>query len=95
MERKQHTCTTVKVVLLISVFLVSGIPNVSSQQNPYTPEVDYSCDETLYLDVEFEYQVNYLNYVTCTVTNNNPHNLVVKITTEEWEHTIDGPFDSN
>ena len=95
MERERQSCTTVKVVLLISVFLLSGIPNVSSQQNLYAPEVDYSCDETLYLDVEFVYQVSYLNYVTCTVTNNNSHNLVVKITTEEWEHTTDGPFDSN
>lgn len=94
MERKKQSWTTVKVVLLISLFLLSGIPNVSSQQNPYTPEVDYSCYKTLYLDVEFVYLVNYVNYVSCKVTNNNSHNLVVKIT-EEWENTIDGPFDTN
>ena len=31
------------VVLTVLLFLLSGIPNVSSQQNPYAPEIDYSC----------------------------------------------------
>ena len=92
MEIKKQSWTTVKVVLLISLFILSGIPNVSSQQNPYTPEVNYSCYETLYLDVEFV--GGHYDYVSCRVTNNNSHNLVVKIT-EEWENTIDGPFYTN
>ena len=46
------------VVLTVLLFLLSGIPNVSSQQNPYAPEIDYSCVDvtTNGLEVEYEHQ---------------------------------------
>ena len=85
------------VVLSILLFLLSGIPNVSSQQNPYAPEIDYSC-----IDIsggnpngsglEVEYEDDY-GYVKCTISNNNPHDVTVKIS-EEWEHNVDGLYES-
>ena len=86
------------VVLSILLFLLSGIPNVSSQQNPYAPEIDYSC---LYIGdnsgvasqkgLEVEYEDDY-GYLKCTISNNNPHNVTVEIS-EEWEHNVDGLYE--
>ena len=85
------------VVLTVLLFLLSGIPNVSSQQNAYAPEIDYSC-----IDIsggnpngsglEVEYEDDY-GYVKCTISNNNPHDVTVKIS-EEWEHNVDGLYES-
>ena len=84
------------VVLTVLLFLLSGISNVSSQQNPYAPEIDYSC-----IDIsggnrngsglEVEYEDDY-GYVKCTISNNNPHDVTVKIS-EEWEHNVDGLYE--
>ena len=88
------------VVLTVLLFLLSGIPNVSSQQNPYAPEIDYSC---VYIGdnsgvasqkgLEVEYEDDF-GYVKCTISNNNPHDVTVKIS-EEWEHNVDGPYEEN
>ena len=81
------------VVLPILVFLLSGSPNVSSQQNPYAPEIDYSCVDLTNngLEVQSEYQYGFLK---CSIRNNNPHDVTVKIS-EEWEHNVDGPYEEN
>jgi hypothetical protein len=81
------------VVLPILLFLLSGIPNVSSQQNPYAPEIDYSCVDLTNngLEVQSEYQYGFLK---CSIRNNNPHDVTVKIS-EEWEHNVDGPYEEN
>ena len=86
------------VVLTVLLFLLSGIPNVSSQQNPYAPEIDYSC---VYIGdnsgvasqkgLEVEYEDDF-GYVKCTISNNNPHDVTVKIS-EEWENNVDGPYE--
>lgn len=81
------------VVLTVLLFLLSGIPNVSSQQNPYAPDIDYSCVEywgDAQLEVEYEDEYG---YVKCTISNNNPHDVTVKIS-EEWEHNVDGLYES-
>ena len=88
------------VFLSVLLFLLSGIPNVSSQQNPYAPEIDYSC---VYIGdnsgvasqkgLEVEYEDDF-GYVKCTISNNNPHDVTVKIS-EEWEHNVDGPYEEN
>ncbi len=84
------------VVLTVLLFLLSGIPNVSSQQNPYTPEIDYSCVDVSGgnpngsgLEVEYE---DIYGYVKCTISNNNLHDVTVKIS-EEWEHNVDGLYE--
>ena len=92
MDIKSQSWTTVKVVISILLFLLPGIPNVSSQQNPYAPEVDYFCDDFAYLDVEYEYY--YGNYITCTISNSNPHDVYVEIS-EEWENNIDGLYQAD
>ena len=89
-------CPRFTVFLPVLLFLLSGIPNVSSQQNPYAPEIDYSC-----IDIsggnpngsglEVEYEDDY-GYVKCTISNNNPHDVTVKIS-EEWEHNVDGLYE--
>ena len=89
MEREKQSWTTVKVVLAIFLFLLSGIPNVSSQQNPYAPEVNYFCDNSVSISVEYEY---WYAEVTCTISNSNPHDVTVKIS-EEWENSVDGPYE--
>ena len=80
------------VVLTVLLFLLSGIPNVSSQQNPYAPEIDYSCVGYWHAQLEVEYEDEY-GYVQCTISNNNPHDVTVKIS-EEWEHNVDGLYES-
>lgn len=80
------------VVLTVLLFLLSGIPNVSSQQNPYAPEIDYSCVGYWDAQLEVEYEDEY-GYVQCTISNNNPHDVTVKIS-EEWEHNVDGLYES-
>ena len=80
------------VVLTVLLFLLSGIPNVSSQQNPYAPEIDYSCVGYWHAQLEVEYEDEY-GYVQCTISNNNPHDITVKIS-EEWEHNVDGLYES-
>ena len=77
------------VVLPILLFLLSGIPNVSSQENPYAPEVDYFCDDNVLMSVEYQY---YKWDVICSISNNNPHDVNVKIS-EEWEYNVDGPYE--
>jgi len=89
-EREKQSWTTVKVVLLMSLFILSGIPNVSSQQNPYAPEVDYFCDDNVFISVEFEWSQYWDVY--CSISNNNPHDVTVKIS-EEWENNVDGPYE--
>jgi len=89
MDRENQSWTTVKVVVSILLFLLSGIPNVSSQQNPYAPEVDYFCDDNVFISVEYQY---YKWDVTCSISNNNPHDVTVKIS-EEWENNVDGPYE--
>ena len=84
------------VVLTVLLFLLSGIPNVSSQQNPYAPEIDYSCIDNSGGNpngsgLEVEYEDDY-GYVKCTISNNNPHDVTVKIS-EEWEHNVDGLYE--
>ena len=79
------------VVLTVLLFLLSGIPNVSSQQNPYAPEIDYSCVGYWHAQLEVEYEDEY-GYVQCTISNNNPHDVTVKIS-EEWEHNVDGLYE--
>ena len=87
-------CPRFTVVLPVLLFLLSGIPSVSSQQNPYAPEIDYSCvyigDNSAggHKGLEVEYEDDY-GYVKCTISNNNPHDVTVKIS-EEWEHNVDG-----
>jgi hypothetical protein len=80
------------VVLTVLLFLLSGIPNVSSQQNPYAPEIDYSCVGYWDAQLEVEYEDEY-GYVQCTISNNNPHDVTVKIS-EEWGHNVDGLYES-
>ena len=92
MDIKSQSWTTVKVVISILLFLLPGIPNVSSQQNPYAPEVDYFCDDSAYLDVEYEYYQ--FNYIKCTISNSNPHDVYVEIS-EEWENNIDGLYQAD
>ena len=77
------------VVFCITLFLLSGIPNVSSQENPYAPEVDYFCDDNVLMSVEYQY---YKWDVICSISNNNPHDVNVKIS-EEWEYNVDGPYE--
>ena len=89
MDREIRSWTTVKVVMSILLFLLSGVPNVSSQQNPYAPEVDYFCDDNVFISVEYQY---YKWDVTCSISNNNPHDVTVKIS-EEWENNVDGPYE--
>ena len=97
-DRDSQSLTTIKIVIAIFLFLLSGIPNVSSQQNPYAPEIDYSC---IYIGdnsgvasqkgLEVEYEDDY-GYVKCTISNNNPHDVTVKIS-EEWGHNVDGLYE--
>jgi len=77
------------VVFCITLFLLSGIPNVSSQENPYAPEIDFSCSD--YSPLSVEYDSNY-GEVDCSISNRNPHDVTVKIS-EEWEHSISGPYE--
>jgi hypothetical protein len=96
MGKNVINCPRFTVVLTVLLFLLSGVPNVSSQQNPYAPEIDYSC-----IDIsggnpngsglEVEYEDDY-GYVKCTISNNNPHDVTVKIS-EEWEHNVDGLYE--
>ena len=90
-SKESESLTTVKVVISILLFLLSGIPSVSSQQNPYAPEVDYFCDDSAYLDVEYEWG-SY--FITCSISNNNPHDVYVEIS-EEWENNVDGPYQAD
>ena len=92
MDIESQSWTTVKVVISILLFLLPGIPNVSSQQNPYAPEVDYFCDDFAYLDVEYEYYQ--FNYIKCTISNSNPHDVYVEIS-EEWENDVDGLYQAD
>lgn len=91
-DRESQSLTTIKIVIAIFLFLLSGIPNVSSQQNPYAPEIDYSCVGYWHAQLEVEYEDEY-GYVQCTISNNNPHDVTVKIS-EEWEHNVDGLYES-
>ena len=86
-------CPRFTVVLPVLLFLLSGIPNVSSQQNPYAPEIDYSCVGYWDAQLEVEYEDEY-GYVQCTISNNNPHDVTVKIS-EEWVHNVDGLYESS
>ena len=97
-DRVSQSLTTIKIVIAIFLFLLSGIPNVSSQQNPYAPEIDYSCEYigdnsgvASQKGLEVEDEDDY-GYVKCTISNNNPHNVTVKIS-EEWEHNVDGLYE--
>ena len=90
-DRESQSLTTIKIVIAIFLFLLSGVPNVSSQQNPYAPEVDYFCDDFAYLDVEYEWG-SY--FITCSISNNNPHDVYVEIS-EEWENNVDGPYQAD
>jgi hypothetical protein len=95
-DRESQSLTTIKIVISVLLFLLSGIPNVSSQQNPYAPEIDYSCVEIgdgNRKGLEVEYEDDY-GYVKCSISNNNPHDVTVKIS-EEWEHNVDGPYEEN
>ncbi|MAD72738.1 MAG: hypothetical protein CL973_02975 [Euryarchaeota archaeon] len=92
-DRVSQSLTTIKIVIAIFLFLLSGIPNVSSQQNPYAPEIDYSCVEVIGRGLEVEYEYEY-EYIKCTISNNNPHDITVKIS-EEWEHNVDGLYESS
>jgi len=93
MGKNVITCPRFTVVLTVLLFFLSGIPNVSSQQNPYAPEIDYSCVDLTNngLEVQSEYQYGFLK---CSIRNNNPHDVTVKIS-EEWEHNVDGPYEEN
>ena len=91
-DRESQSLTTIKIVIAIFLFLLSGVPNVSSQQNPYAPEIDYSCVGYWHAQLEVEYEDEY-GYVQCTISNNNPHDVTVKIS-EEWEHNVDGLYES-
>ena len=77
------------VVLCMFLFFLSGTPTVSSQENPYAPEIDFSCSD--YSPLSVEYDSNY-GEVDCSISNRNPHDVTVKIT-EEWEHSISGPYE--
>ena len=90
-DRESQSLTTIKIVIAIFLFLLSGVPNVSSQQNPYAPEIDYSCVGYWHAQLEVEYEDEY-GYVQCTISNNNPHDVTVKIS-EEWEHNVDGLYE--
>ena len=90
--RESQSLTTIKIVIAIFLFLLSGVLNVSSQQNPYAPEIDYSCEGYWHAQLEVEYEDEY-GYVQCTISNNNPHDVTVKIS-EEWEHNVDGLYES-
>jgi hypothetical protein len=92
MGKNVINCPRFTVVLTVLLFLLSGIPNVSSQQNPYAPEIDYSCVGYWDAQLEVEYEDEY-GYVQCTISNNNPHDVTVKIS-EEWEHNVDGLYES-
>jgi len=95
-DRESQSLTRIKIVIAIFLFLLSGIPNVSSQPNPYAPEIDYSC-----IDIsggnpngsglEVEYEDDY-GYVKCSISNSNPHDVTVEIS-EEWEHNVDGLYE--
>ena len=91
-DRESQSLTIIKIVIAIFLFLLSGVPNVSSQQNPYAPEIDYSCVGYWHAQLEVEYEDEY-GYVQCTISNNNPHDVTVKIS-EEWEHNVDGLYES-
>ena len=91
-DRESQSLTTIKIVIAIFLFLLSGVPNVSSQQNPYAPEIDYSCVGYWHAQLEVEYEDEY-GYVQCTISNNNLHDVTVKIS-EEWEHNVDGLYES-
>ena len=91
-DRESQSLTTIKIVIAIFLFLLSGVPNVSSQQNPYAPEIDYSCEGYWHAQLDVEYEDEY-GYVQCTISNNNPHDVTVKIS-EEWEHNVDGLYES-
>ena len=94
--RESQSLTTIKIVIAIFLFLLSGIPNVSSQQNPYAPEIDYFCEDISGGNpngsgLEVEYEDDY-GYVKCSISNSNPHDVTVKIS-EEWEHNVDGLYE--
>jgi hypothetical protein len=91
MGKNVINCPRFTVVLTVLLFLLSGIPNVSSQQNPYAPEIDYSCVGYWDAQLEVEYEDEY-GYVQCTISNNNPHDVTVKIS-EEWEHNVEGLYE--
>ena len=95
-DRESQSLTTIKIVIAIFLFLLSGIPNVSSQQNPYAPEIDYFCEDISGGNpngsgLEVEYEDDY-GYVKCSISNSNPHDVTVKIS-EEWEHNVDGLYE--
>ena len=89
MERGYFSWTTTKVVSMILLFLLSSLPNVSSQQNPYAPEIDYFCNDSVRLNVDYEWSYA---IITCSISNNNPHEVTVKIS-EEWENSVSGPYE--
>ncbi len=60
-----------------------------SAQIPYEPEVDYNCDSTVWLYVEWSYSSQTF---VCTVGNNNAHDVTVEIT-KDWPHQVEGPLE--
>jgi len=74
-------------VLLMLSILVS-VPTASAQV-PYTPEAEYNCDESLSLDVHPNSW--YEGIIFCTISNDNVHEIKVKISTE-WDYFSEGPY---
>ena len=74
-------------VLLMLSILVS-VPTASAQV-PYTPEAEYNCDESLSLDVHPDRYYNEILF--CTISNDNVHEIKVKISTE-WDYISEGPY---
>ncbi len=78
-------------IFLCALFLLSMAPSASvSAQISYEPEVEYSCDNTVYLDVDPYWSSR--QTIVCTVSNNNPHDVTVEIT-KEWPHEVEGPLE--
>ncbi len=74
-------------VLLMLSILVS-VPTASAQV-PYTPEAEYNCDESLSLEVHPDNW--YEEIIFCTISNDNVHEIRVKISTE-WDYFSEGPY---
>ena len=85
--RKSRFRSLAIYIMLLSSAL-QGAAIAAAQTNPYAPEVDYLCDDNVWLDVRYSNN----QWVTCSVINNNAHDVTVKIS-EEWDHYVDGPFE--
>lgn len=88
--------SSISIPLILLGSLLVGMPTASAQENPYAPEVDYLCDDNIVLVVDPSYDdyyyYGYYNVVTCSIINNNVHDVTVKLS-EGWAHSVEGPME--